>query len=270
MRESYSLAGLAEADLAPDWVTQFRPWLADAVAAGIAEPNAMVVATASPDGEVASRTRAVQGRRRRRCRLLHQPDTRTRAATCRRTRGRRPPSRGSRCSGRCTSAARSSGCPTRRPQRVLGDPARAAPGSAPGPARSRPCCRTGPRWRRCRPRPTQRFGGGRTTTDADPVAAVLGRLADRAGDRRVLAGPVRPAARPAALPGQRVRRLGHRTTGPVSGHVEHRDPAEPDGPAGAGRTRRRPRSGRAARRRDREHRPTAGPGCAGSARTPGR
>ena len=38
-----------------DWVTQFRAWLADAVAAGFAEPNAMVVATASPDGEVASR-----------------------------------------------------------------------------------------------------------------------------------------------------------------------------------------------------------------------
>ena len=28
MRESYSLAGLSEADLAPDWLTQFRTWLA--------------------------------------------------------------------------------------------------------------------------------------------------------------------------------------------------------------------------------------------------
>ena len=55
MRENYSLAGLAEGDLAPDWVTQFRSWLADAVSAGVAEPNAMVVATASPDGAVASR-----------------------------------------------------------------------------------------------------------------------------------------------------------------------------------------------------------------------
>ena len=55
MRQSYSLAGLSESDLAPDWVTQFRSWLADAVDAGLPEPNAMVVATASPDGEVASR-----------------------------------------------------------------------------------------------------------------------------------------------------------------------------------------------------------------------
>ncbi len=55
MRESYLLAGLAESDLAPDWLTQFRRWLADAVAGGIREPNAMVVATSSPDGDVASR-----------------------------------------------------------------------------------------------------------------------------------------------------------------------------------------------------------------------
>lgn len=55
MRESYSLAGLAESDLAPDWLTQFRGWLADAVDSGLREPNAMVVATASADGDVASR-----------------------------------------------------------------------------------------------------------------------------------------------------------------------------------------------------------------------
>jgi pyridoxamine 5'-phosphate oxidase len=55
MRQSYSLAGLAEGDLAADWVTQFRTWLDDAVDAGLPEPNAMVVATASPVGEVASR-----------------------------------------------------------------------------------------------------------------------------------------------------------------------------------------------------------------------
>ncbi len=55
MRESYSMAGLAENDLASDWVTQFQTWLAEAVAAGVPEPNAMVVATASADGAVASR-----------------------------------------------------------------------------------------------------------------------------------------------------------------------------------------------------------------------
>ncbi len=61
MRQSYSMAGLAEADLAPDWVTQYRTWLADAVAAGIREPNAMVVATASLDGVVASRSVLCKG-----------------------------------------------------------------------------------------------------------------------------------------------------------------------------------------------------------------
>ena len=55
MREEYSLAGLAEDDLAADWVTQFDRWLQDAVGAGLPEPNAMVVATAKPTGEVASR-----------------------------------------------------------------------------------------------------------------------------------------------------------------------------------------------------------------------
>src|SRR5699024_7039168 len=35
---------------------QFRAWFDDAVTAGIAEPNAMVLATAAPDGMVAART----------------------------------------------------------------------------------------------------------------------------------------------------------------------------------------------------------------------
>jgi pyridoxamine 5'-phosphate oxidase len=56
MREVYSLAGLAESDLAPGWLGQFRAWLADAVAARVPEPNAMVVATASADGVPACRT----------------------------------------------------------------------------------------------------------------------------------------------------------------------------------------------------------------------
>lgn len=61
MREEYSLAGLAEDDLAADWVTQFDRWLQDAVAAGLHEPNAMVLATARPTGEVATRTVLCKG-----------------------------------------------------------------------------------------------------------------------------------------------------------------------------------------------------------------
>ena len=61
MREEYSLAGLAEQDLAADWVTQFDRWLQDAIVAGLPEPNAMVVATASPGGDVASRAVLCKG-----------------------------------------------------------------------------------------------------------------------------------------------------------------------------------------------------------------
>jgi pyridoxamine 5'-phosphate oxidase len=57
MRLDYAVqAGLVEADLAPDWATQFARWFADAAAAAIPEPNAMIVATAAPDGRPSART----------------------------------------------------------------------------------------------------------------------------------------------------------------------------------------------------------------------
>lgn len=65
MRRSYELGGLDEADLAGDWLTQFRRWFDDAVTAGLAEPNAMIVATASPDAQPSARTvllKALDGR----------------------------------------------------------------------------------------------------------------------------------------------------------------------------------------------------------------
>ncbi|SFC61012.1 Pyridoxamine 5'-phosphate oxidase [Nocardioides terrae] len=49
-REDYARGGLAEADLAADPITMFERWYADAVAARLHEPNAVAVATASPDG----------------------------------------------------------------------------------------------------------------------------------------------------------------------------------------------------------------------------
>jgi pyridoxamine 5'-phosphate oxidase len=54
-------AGLAEADLAPDWPTQFGRWFADAVAAGLPEPNAMVVATADAQGRPSARHVLLKG-----------------------------------------------------------------------------------------------------------------------------------------------------------------------------------------------------------------
>lgn len=61
MRETYARGGLAESDLAPDWPTQFDRWLDDTVAAGLPEPNAMVVGTASADGVPATRTVLCKG-----------------------------------------------------------------------------------------------------------------------------------------------------------------------------------------------------------------
>lgn len=57
MRRDYiSGTGLDEADLAPDWLTQFGRWMADAITAGLPEPNAMVFATADSDGRPSART----------------------------------------------------------------------------------------------------------------------------------------------------------------------------------------------------------------------
>ena len=56
MRQVYADSGLDEADLAADWFTQFQRWFDDATAAGLLEPNAVVLATASRTGTVASRT----------------------------------------------------------------------------------------------------------------------------------------------------------------------------------------------------------------------
>ena len=61
MRISYAGEPLTEAGLAADWVSQFQLWLAQAVAAQLTEPNAMVVATADADGVPASRTVLAKG-----------------------------------------------------------------------------------------------------------------------------------------------------------------------------------------------------------------
>lgn len=61
MRRSYEAAGLSELELAPDWPAQFRRWFAEAEAAGLVEPNAMVLATAAPDGRPSARTVLLKG-----------------------------------------------------------------------------------------------------------------------------------------------------------------------------------------------------------------
>ncbi|MGE5764699.1 MAG: pyridoxamine 5'-phosphate oxidase [Mycobacterium leprae] len=61
LRCSYRLAGLDEAALAPDPFAQFGRWLTDAVAAGVPEPNAMVLATADPAGRPSTRMVLLKG-----------------------------------------------------------------------------------------------------------------------------------------------------------------------------------------------------------------
>lgn len=56
MRRAYGLGELLEGDVDPDPVAQVRRWLDDAVSFGIAEPNAMVIATADADGNPSART----------------------------------------------------------------------------------------------------------------------------------------------------------------------------------------------------------------------
>jgi len=55
LRREYTAAGLKEQDLAPDPIVQFQRWFEDALASGIVEPNAMVVATADKQGRPSSR-----------------------------------------------------------------------------------------------------------------------------------------------------------------------------------------------------------------------
>ncbi len=62
MRRDYSTEhGLDVADLAPGWLEQFDRWFAEAVAAKLPEPNAMVLSTADAAGWPSSRTVLLKG-----------------------------------------------------------------------------------------------------------------------------------------------------------------------------------------------------------------
>ena len=61
MRRDYGERGLREEDLADGWVVQFDRWFADAVAAELPEPNAMVLATADADGAPDARLVLMKG-----------------------------------------------------------------------------------------------------------------------------------------------------------------------------------------------------------------
>ncbi len=55
LRREYRARGLSESDAGDDPLRLFRAWLDDAIEAGLPEPNAMVLATSTPDGRPAAR-----------------------------------------------------------------------------------------------------------------------------------------------------------------------------------------------------------------------
>jgi pyridoxamine 5'-phosphate oxidase len=61
MRRTYERGGLDEGDLASTWPAMLRRWLDDAEAGGVREPNAMVLASAAPDGRPGLRTVLLKG-----------------------------------------------------------------------------------------------------------------------------------------------------------------------------------------------------------------
>jgi len=61
MRKSYEQADLDESHVVPEPVAQFHRWFDEAVRAKALEPNAMTVATATPDGRPATRVVLLKG-----------------------------------------------------------------------------------------------------------------------------------------------------------------------------------------------------------------
>ena len=61
MRVSYEQGTFEESELAATWHEQLQLWLDEATQAGLVEPNAMVLATADPQGRPSSRTVLCKG-----------------------------------------------------------------------------------------------------------------------------------------------------------------------------------------------------------------
>ncbi len=61
LRSEYSLSGLVEKDLARDPFRQFEQWLQEAEAAKLAQPNAMILATATREGQPSARAVLLKG-----------------------------------------------------------------------------------------------------------------------------------------------------------------------------------------------------------------
>ena len=61
LRQNYTLDGLEETDVDSDPIKQFATWFQQAVDSDLLEPNAMTLATATPDGKPAARIVLLKG-----------------------------------------------------------------------------------------------------------------------------------------------------------------------------------------------------------------
>ncbi|MFZ5623269.1 MAG: pyridoxamine 5'-phosphate oxidase [Gemmatimonadota bacterium] len=61
LRREYARARLDESDVDPDPIVEFRRWFDDAIRAEVLEPNAMTLATATPDGMPSARIVLLKG-----------------------------------------------------------------------------------------------------------------------------------------------------------------------------------------------------------------
>ncbi len=61
LRRNYTQAGLLETDVAWDPFQQFKLWFEQAVAANLLEPNAMTIATVTPEGKPSARIVLLKG-----------------------------------------------------------------------------------------------------------------------------------------------------------------------------------------------------------------
>ena len=187
MRKDYALAGLDEADLDADPIRQFARWFAEAQAAGVPEPNAMMLATASPDGEPAARIVLLKGFDERGFVFYSNYES---------PKGRDLDAESARRADVLLAGTGTAGADLRRgradqPRRIASlfrQPSGGQPASAPvspGRARSSP---VGTYLEREFARLEAAFGEG-----AVPAARLLGRVPRRAGVDRVLAGTPQPA-----------------------------------------------------------------------------
>ncbi len=194
LRREYADRGLAEQDVAADPLEQFHRWLADAVAAGLPEPNAMVLATVDPDGQPSARTVLLKGVDARG--FVWFTNYRSR--------------KGRDLEGNPRAALLFAWVGIERQVGVTGTVERVGPGGVGvvlrAAAARRPAGRLGQRAVRGDPVAGLAGGAGRRRGGAVPGgqsgadAAALGRAAAGAGVAGVLAGADQPAARPAAVP----------------------------------------------------------------------